>query len=80
MRAQGWFVTKRGWPDFILWREDELLVVEVKPKRLNSYPKVGKKQQFVLDVLRRHGIPVKVWSPDIGFWDGEAPQQSNVVE
>lgn len=27
----GWEVTKRGWPDFICWDGDNMILVEVKP-------------------------------------------------
>lgn len=65
----GRLVTKRGWPDFILQRGDEVFMVEVKPRKMKSYPKVAKKQQAVHDLLRSFGIRVLVWSLDIGFWD-----------
>ena len=30
--AKGWSVTKRGWPDYLCWRGDEVMCVEVKPE------------------------------------------------
>lgn len=68
VKAGGWLATKRGWPDFLLVRGDDLMMVEVKPRKLSTYPRLGVTQQFMVDILRQHGITVKVWSPDIGFW------------
>ena len=36
--AKGWSVTKRGWPDYLCWRGDEVMCVEVKPESHRSLP------------------------------------------
>jgi hypothetical protein len=62
--SEGWTVTKRGWPDFVCFRGDEVRVVEVKPYA-NSQPKAM--QSKVIALLRAHGICALVWSPSGGF-------------
>jgi hypothetical protein len=64
-RANGWYVNKRGWPDFWCVQPDgSLAVVEVKPKR-----SVGLKPQqtAVLQRLAALGIPAYTWNPRDGF-------------
>jgi len=54
----GWFITKRGWPDFFcLSPAGRLVVVEVKPT-LTS--RLKKEQRIVLDALAQHGIEVRI--------------------
>jgi hypothetical protein len=61
---QGWFVSKRGWPDFIVEMKGELVAVEIKPRE-NVHPK--KEQLRVISWLQSKGIRTFVWSPDAGF-------------
>lgn len=54
---QGWFATKRGWPDFfVITDEDEVIAVEVKPR----FPRRGKlvkdSQSQVMKALSAAGI------------------------
>jgi hypothetical protein len=54
--AQGWQVTKRGWPDFICRRGDEIMCVEVKyADDLSSYQRMAARD------LAARGLPVYVW-------------------
>lgn len=62
--SEGWKVTKRGWPDFICFRGNEVCVVEVKPHS-SSEPRPS--QSRILELLRAHGISALVWSPSGGF-------------
>jgi hypothetical protein len=57
--TQGWQVTKRGWPDFICRRGEELMCVEVKD---GSDHLSGYQQQTAADLVAR-GIPVFEWRP-----------------
>ena len=60
--AAGWYVTKRGWPDFFcLSPEGRIVLVEVKPK-LGKSGKWGltKEQQIVLEALLKAGIEVRI--------------------
>lgn len=42
----GWFATKRGWPDFLVETDDgELIAVEVKPRIPSGRMKVLKREQ-----------------------------------
>ena len=61
--------TARGWPDFLCFKDGELIAVEVKP---DQGPVVGRKplrleQSLVLRWFARHGIKCYVWSPRKGF-------------
>lgn len=54
----GWVVTKRGWPDFLCFRSDEIMAVEVKwSDTLSRF------QERACLMLAAHGIPTFVWSP-----------------
>ena len=68
-REAGWAVSKRGWPDFLCFKDGELIAVEVKP---DQGPVVGRKplrleQSLVLRWLASQGIKCYVWSPRRGF-------------
>ena len=65
----GWKTTKRGYPDFFCYRENEdgeaeFMLVEVKPKR--SY-RLKFMQLKVMKMLASKGVPCYRWSPDSGF-------------
>ena len=61
--AKGWSVTKRGWPDYLCWRGDEVMCVEVKPEGqdLSTY------QRLVMQKLTGLGLKCYRWSPVKGF-------------
>jgi hypothetical protein len=61
MRAEGWEVTKRGYPDFICYRGNEVMFVEVKP---NRFYRLKKCQHKLMNVLSGRGIRCYRWSPD----------------
>ncbi len=65
-RSQGWEVTKRGWPDFICYRGDSLMLVEVKP-RLTNRLKSG--QHRLMNSLKKYGVKCYRWSPDKNWLD-----------
>ena len=59
--AQGWYVTKRGWPDFWCQRPDgSVVAVECKPRiETNGRMKVLRRDQVrVLSWLAQHGVEV----------------------
>jgi hypothetical protein len=60
---KGWTVSKRGWPDFFMWKDGKLACVEVKrdlsPLRAN--------QKAVLEALASYGVPCFTWRPLEGF-------------
>ena len=64
LTAQGWYVTKRGWPDFACYKGDSLVLVEVKPA--GGYH-LKKDQYRLLSALARFGIKCFMWTPDHGF-------------
>jgi len=61
--SRGWTVIKRGWPDFLCWKGDEMVFVEVKPEGdpLSAY------QNVVMDKLAGLGLRWYRWSPRTGF-------------
>lgn len=61
--AQGWRVTKRGWPDFICRRGDELMAVEVK----GGNDGLSAHQSDAIRDLRRAGFPTFLWTPEQGL-------------
>lgn len=48
-----------GWPDVVLWRPPEIIVVELKAQGGRVRPE----QSVVLDELRACGLEVHVWRP-----------------
>lgn len=62
-KAAGWTVSKRGWPDFIMWKEGKLACVEVK---LDLQP-LRENQSNVLRALAGYGVPCFTWRPKEGF-------------
>lgn len=64
LKAAGWTVTKRGWPDFICFKNGKMVMVEVK-----TLATVGLdwEQKRVLCALASCGIPCYLWSPQGGF-------------
>jgi len=60
-RNQGWKITKRGWPDFICFRDGEVMFVEVKK---NNAQRFKTAQEIIHKILKEHGINVCRWSPD----------------
>jgi hypothetical protein len=60
-RVAGWSVTKCGYPDFICYKGDSVMLVEVKaPGR--SRLKDG--QHRFMNFAKRHGLKCYRWSPD----------------
>jgi hypothetical protein len=59
-RNEGWRTTKRGWPDFLCNRDDQLMAVEVKGGSDYLRPE----QRDALTALNRIGMPTFVWSPE----------------
>ncbi len=66
LEAKGYFVAKRGWPDFSVWDENGKLiaVVEVKP---HAEQKLKTHQFAMLTALAEFGVPCFRWSPGGGF-------------
>ena len=64
MRANGWETTKRGWPDFLAFKDNRVIFVEVKPTA--SQPL--KPSQFkVFQLLAGAGFECYRYSPDMGL-------------
>jgi len=63
LRSDGWFVLKKGWPDFCCIKDGKLIVVEVKAKRGHRLKKC---QYLVMDALTKQGVECYYWTPE-GF-------------
>ena len=61
--ANGWEATKKGYPDFICYRGDELVMVEVKSLTGNLSPG----QVKFREEMTKRGIKCVVWRPNSGF-------------
>jgi Holliday junction resolvase len=61
LKAQGWTVCRRGWPDFLAVRDGRVIAVEVKP---NSDRSFKQEQLFVLQWLALAGLEIYTWTPD----------------
>lgn len=64
LTAQGYEVQKRGWPDFIAWKDGKPLIVEVKPK---SNSKLKIQQHRIMKYLSSMGVDCCRWDPDKGY-------------
>jgi len=73
--AQGWRVTKQGWPDFMCRRGAEIMAVEVKGG--NDW--VRPEQAQTMDDLRAAGLPTFVWWPERGLLSGNGTTESIVT-
>ena len=62
---QGWVATKRGWPDFICYKDGRVLLVEVKQKTGLA---LREEQAKLLQYLISAGIPCACWSPESGLY------------
>ena len=70
--ANGWDVTKRGWPDFICRRDGALMAVEVK----GGADELSPEQIDTLDNLSAAGLPTFVYHHGLGLkrWRGSKPE------
>lgn len=64
LTLQGWEVTKRGWPDFVCYKDGHLALVEVKPSR---HKRLKKQQLRLMLALAEVGVRCFRRTPDGGF-------------
>lgn len=64
MERSGYTVIKSGYPDLFCFRDDGIVLIEVKPR---GGDRLKTNQNIILNLLSRHGVPCYKWSPDIGF-------------
>lgn len=62
--ANGWKVSKRGWPDFILRKGSRVVFVEVKTYAATE---LKDDQQQIAELLAAAGFEVFRWDPERGF-------------
>lgn len=60
----GWEVHKKGWPDFIIKRGNDIRFVEVKRSTQEG---LKKHQLVVCKLLTSLGLKVYLWKPATGF-------------
>lgn len=60
----GWEVTRRGWPDFVAFKDLRMIVVEVKPKRSR---RLKRTQHRLMVQLAKRGIECYRWDPESGY-------------
>jgi len=62
LESNGYTVVKRGWPDFLAWKNGTIRFIEVKP---NKRHKLKASQQLVSDALKHaFGVTVEMMTPD----------------
>lgn len=62
LEAHGYTVVKRGWPDFLAWKNGTIRFIEVKPNKRHS---LRGSQRLVADALKHaFGVDVEVLTPD----------------
>lgn len=59
----GYTVFRKGWPDFLIKKDDKVYAVEVKPWG----KKQTKAQKEVMSILVQLGIKCFLWTPILGF-------------
>lgn len=64
IEKDGWTYTKRGWPDFMIFKNGGIACVEVK---MHEYDYLRLNQQIVMEALASYGIPCYEWRPNKGF-------------
>jgi len=64
MIKDGFEVVRRGFPDYACFKDNKLILVEVKPNK-DTYLK--KSQYRLMKALSDKGIECCRWSPDSGF-------------
>ena len=63
-KTAGWQVARRGWPDFICWKDNQAVCVEVKNSKDD---KLSEAQATVMELLANLGVKCYRWDPDNGF-------------
>ncbi len=63
-RSNRWGVLRKGWPDFLLYKNGRIAFVEVKKE---SDKELADHQRLMLSILTEHGLPCWVWTPKAGF-------------
>ena len=61
--SKGWNVLKNGWPDYLIYKDNEIAFVEVKDKGDQLRPS----QIEMLNLLSKFGFKCFTWRPKKGF-------------
>lgn len=64
LQELGFDTLQRGWPDFIAFKDDELIVVEVKPYASEA---LSTHQRIVMSLLQNAGIQCFKFTPQTGL-------------
>lgn len=76
MEAKNWTVTKQGWPDFICYRDNHLILVEVKKHRGR---RLKKEQRKLMVALARRGIKCYRWTARENIFDQVLPGDPDIL-
>jgi len=63
-KQDGWEVLRKGWPDFLIYKQGRIAFVEVKPE---GEPWLKEQQKIMLSILTEHGLPCYIWTRKSGF-------------
>jgi hypothetical protein len=63
----GWKVATRGWPDFLLQKDDRIIAVQTIP---TGRRKLRQNDAVLQGILTELGVPCFAWSPDLGLAEG----------
>lgn len=64
LECDGWFISKKGWPDFACFKNGDFMAIEGKPKSTHNLKRA---QQRTMNALKWSGVKCLRWSPDGGF-------------
>lgn len=62
---KGWKTIRNGWPDFLIYKDNEIAFVEVK--RDGKSDKLKRNQVQMLTLLTKAGFKCYVWKPNRGL-------------
>ena len=76
LQDEGWSVLRKGWPDFFCYKDDNIMLIEVKPSRNH---RLKSEQLEILLRLAEKGLSCYRWSPQVGLEQvtGEMAIQEN---
>jgi len=69
----GYKFTKRGWPDFMIFKDGGIACVEVK---MHERDYLRNNQRIVMEALASYGIPCYEWRPNEGFKQVQGPSST----
>lgn len=65
IKSQGWTPVKRGWPDYLCYKDGKIILVEVKSKSFDGG--MSPFQKFMTAVLSANGLECYRWTAETGL-------------